>query len=87
MKLPKIDQLAKQGKFSGSVLVVKNSERIFDKAVGFANIERKIPNSLDTKYNLGSMNKMFTAVAIAQLAQLEKRVLSVKVREFKFTRG
>jgi CubicO group peptidase (beta-lactamase class C family) len=30
------------------------------------------PNRLDTKFNLGSMNKMFTAVAVAQLAQQGK---------------
>lgn len=68
----KIDQLAEQDKFSGSVLIAKNGKSIFEKSVGFANIERKIPNNLNTKFNLGSMNKMFTAVAIAQLAQQQK---------------
>jgi CubicO group peptidase (beta-lactamase class C family) len=68
----KIDQLAKQDKFSGSVLIAKNGKSIFEKSVGFANIERRIPNNLNTKFNLGSMNKMFTAVAIAQLAQQQK---------------
>jgi CubicO group peptidase (beta-lactamase class C family) len=68
----KIDQLAEQGKFSGSILIAKYDKSIFEKSVGFANIECKIPNNLDTKFNLGSMNKMFTAVAIAQLAQQDK---------------
>ncbi len=68
----RIDQLAEQGKFSGSVLVAKNDKSIFEKSVGFANIERKIPNNLDTKFNLGSMNKMFTAVAITQPAKQKK---------------
>jgi len=31
-----------------------------------------VPNKVDTKFNLGSMNKMFTAVAIAQLAERGK---------------
>lgn len=68
----RIDQLVEQGKFSGSISVAKNEKSIFEKSAGFANIEGKIPNNLDTKFNLGSMNKMFTAVAIAQLAQQEK---------------
>ncbi len=65
----RIDQLAKQNHFSGSVLVSKKDKTIFAKSVGFSNMERKLPNDIKTKFNLGSMNKMFTAVSIAQLAQ------------------
>ena len=53
--------------FSGSVLVAKNGNPIFQNAYGYANIDAKIPNQLNTKFNLASMNKMFTGVAIAQL--------------------
>ncbi len=67
-----IDELVEQGRFSGCVLVVKNGKPIFRKSVGFADREHEIANCLDTKFNLGSMNKMFTAVAIAQLAQQGK---------------
>ena len=31
-----------------------------------------MPNKINTKFNLGSMNKMFTGVAIVQLAQQRK---------------
>jgi CubicO group peptidase (beta-lactamase class C family) len=34
-----------------------------------ANKDFPAPNRVDTKFNLGSMNKMFTAVAIAQLVE------------------
>jgi D-alanyl-D-alanine carboxypeptidase len=37
------------------------------KAAGVANRDFDVPAKLDTKFNLGSMNKMFTAVAVMQL--------------------
>jgi CubicO group peptidase (beta-lactamase class C family) len=58
--------------FSGSVLVAKDGKPIFLKAYGLASREFNVPNRVDTKFNLGSMNKMFTAVAIAQLVEKEK---------------
>jgi CubicO group peptidase (beta-lactamase class C family) len=67
-----LDELAKQDKFSGVVLVAKDGKPIFEKAYGLANKEKGIPNNTETRFNLGSMNKMFTAVAIAQLAEAGK---------------
>ncbi len=55
--------------FSGAVLIAKDGRPIFKKAYGLADKSAKAPNRTDTKFNLGSMNKMFTAVAIAQLAE------------------
>ena len=58
--------------FSGAVLVAKNGKPIFEQAYGLADRDHKTPNTLDTKFRLGSMNKMFTAVAVVQLAQAGK---------------
>jgi CubicO group peptidase (beta-lactamase class C family) len=63
------DQLAAENKLSGAVLVAKNGVPIASKAAGVANKANGSPIKLDTKFNLGSLNKMFTAVAISQLAQ------------------
>lgn len=60
---------AAAGEFSGVVLIAKNGESIFEKAYGLADREGKVANTLQTKFNLGSMNKMFTGVAIMQLAE------------------
>jgi CubicO group peptidase (beta-lactamase class C family) len=68
----RLNELVNKRKFSGSVLIAKREKPIFSYSSGFANIEKQIFNRLDTKYNLGSMNKMFTAIAIAQLAQQGK---------------
>lgn len=58
--------------FSGAVLLARNDHVVFEKAYGLANKDTNTPNKIDTKFNLGSMNKMFTAVAIAQLAERGK---------------
>jgi len=55
------------GDFSGSVLLAKNGEILFAQAYGLADRERGTENTLDTPINLGSMNKMFTGLAVAQL--------------------
>jgi len=63
---------ATRDQFSGVVLVAKGDRVVFHKAYGNAEKNFCGPNKLDTKFNLGSMNKMFTSVAIAQLVQAGK---------------
>jgi D-alanyl-D-alanine carboxypeptidase len=58
--------------FSGTVLVAKNNQPIFKKAFGVANKTGNVPNRVGTAFSLASMSKMFTAVAIAQLAERGK---------------
>jgi len=58
--------------FSGSVLVAFGNNILFEKAFGEANKDFKALNNVNTKFNLGSMNKMFTSVAIAQLVESGK---------------
>ena len=69
-----LNRLVTKDAFSGAVLVARSGEPIFERAYGEASKSYHAPNAVDTKFNLGSMNKMFTAVAIAQL--VEKSVLS-----------
>lgn len=62
--------------FSGAVIVAKNGKPIFSEAYGFADRDKKIKNTLDTRFRIGSMNKMFTAVATLQLVQSKKLALT-----------
>jgi CubicO group peptidase (beta-lactamase class C family) len=55
--------------FSGAVLLAKDGKVIFNKAYGEAHKDFGMPNRTDTKFNLASLNKMFTSVAIAQLVE------------------
>ncbi len=55
--------------FSGSVLLANNDGVLLERACGEASKRFHVANDTETKFNLGSMNKMFTSVAIAQLAE------------------
>lgn len=63
---------AKQGKFSGTVLIAKEGKIVFDKAYGMANYGWSIPNTVDTKFRLGSISKQFGAAAILKLEEMGK---------------
>lgn len=56
-------------RFSGAVMLARGDEIIFEAVHGEANKDFSVSNRIDTRFNLGSMNKMFTAVAIAQLVE------------------
>jgi len=66
------DSLASDNKLSGVLLVSKDGVTVASKAAGIANKGTGAAIDQNTKFNLGSMNKMFTAVAVAQLAQAGK---------------
>jgi CubicO group peptidase (beta-lactamase class C family) len=72
----KLEQEVAADRFSGAVLLAQNGQPIYSAAFGLADREKKIPNKLDTRFRIGSMNKMFTATSILQLAQAGKLQLT-----------
>ena len=68
----KLEKDSAAGKFSGAALVAKDGKVIFKGAYGMADREKNIPNTLETKFRIGSMNKMFTATSVMQLVQAGK---------------
>ena len=68
----KIYAAAAREAFSGAVLVARRGTVVFSAAEGKADRARGIPNAVDTKFRMGSMNKMFTATAVMQLVQAGK---------------
>jgi CubicO group peptidase (beta-lactamase class C family) len=67
-----VDRLKKSGWFSGTVLVAKGPAVIFTDFAGEANKGDHARINIDTKFNLGSMNKMFTATSAARLVEAGK---------------
>jgi D-alanyl-D-alanine carboxypeptidase len=67
-----LDDASKRDEFSGVVMITRHGAPIFQHAYGFADKVAKTPNQLDTKFNLGSINKVFTRLSIEQLAAAGK---------------
>jgi CubicO group peptidase (beta-lactamase class C family) len=63
---------AKKNLFSGVVAIAKGGRIFFEKAYGPADRDHDVANRTDTRFNMASANKMFTAVAIAQLVERGK---------------
>ncbi|MFX1255532.1 MAG: serine hydrolase domain-containing protein [Promethearchaeota archaeon] len=59
-------------RFSGAVLIAKQGKPIFKEAYGLASKRFNVPNRIDTKFNIGSINKIFTKIAITQLVEKGK---------------
>ena len=76
-----LERFEKADAHSGTTLIAKDGKVIFTHVCGEATKAWHIPNKLDTKFNLGSMNKMFTAVAIAQLVESGKLSFDDTVEE------
>ena len=64
-----LDDLDADGRFSGVVLVARGHDVLFSRAYGLADRAKGVTNRVDTLFNLGSLGKMFTAVAILQLVE------------------
>lgn len=72
-------QLCKTQQFSGVILIAEQGKIILEDACGIANRNFQIPNNVNTKFNLGSVGKLFTSVAIAQLVQQHKITLDTSI--------
>jgi CubicO group peptidase (beta-lactamase class C family) len=68
--------------FSGTVIITKNGSVLLKKAYGLADYEWNIKNTVDTKFQLASVTKQFTATAILQLVEKGKLSLNDKLSKF-----
>ncbi len=68
--------------FSGAILIAHNGKIVLDQAWGRADEVNHIGNTVDTQFCIGSMNKMFTAVAILQLVGRGKLALDKPIATY-----
>jgi len=77
-----LEEQTRADEFSGVVLVAKDGRVVFHEAYGFADREAKVRNQKDTRFNLGSINKSFTRVAVYQLARAGRLDLDDTIKRF-----
>jgi CubicO group peptidase (beta-lactamase class C family) len=77
-----VERMASRDVFSGTVMLAKAGKPLYSAAFGEANKDFGVRNTIDTKFNLGSMNKMFTAVAVMQLVEAGKLSLDDTLGKF-----
>ncbi|MGB3547956.1 MAG: serine hydrolase [Saprospiraceae bacterium] len=72
-KAAQIDEIislyADYGGFNGAAAVSHRDRVIYKKGFGFANMEWDIPNDIDTKFQIASITKSFTAMLVMQLVE------------------
>lgn len=85
-KVEKIDDLLQRyydyNLFNGTVLIADSGEVIYENAFGYANLEWKVPMTVDTKFRIGSISKQFTATIIMQLVEEGKIKLNDKLTDY-----
>jgi len=71
-----LTRLSSDEKFAGTLLVARDGQPLFEKSYSLANRSDNIANTPRTRFNLGSINKQFTSISIAQLAAAGKLATS-----------
>ncbi len=77
-----IESRAADGAFSGVVLIAHQGEPVLTRATGLAERGHHVPVGEDTKFNIGSINKAFTRLAILQLAEAGKIELDAPIARY-----
>jgi len=68
--------------FSGTVLVANKGNIVFERGYGLANETWQVPNSVQTKFNIGSLTKSMTALLVIKLVQEGKLSLTDTIDKY-----
>lgn len=77
----RVDALVAADRFSGIVLIARNGKTLQQKTGGREDRDKGTPVTADTKFRIGSMNKMFTAVTVLRLVQQGKLSLDDRIEK------
>jgi CubicO group peptidase (beta-lactamase class C family) len=77
-----MSRAADYGQFNGAILVVDQGRVVYERAFGLANMELGSPNTIATRFDIASMTKPMTAIAIMQLVQEGRIRLDGKITDY-----
>lgn len=77
-----LDSYLKEKKFNGSVLVGHKGQVVYEKGLGYRNAEDKVPNDVNSIFQIGSITKQFTAAVIMQLQEEGKLSVQDKLSKY-----
>ncbi|MCB0642195.1 MAG: serine hydrolase [Phaeodactylibacter sp.] len=70
------------GWFEGVILIAQNGKTVFEKAYGLADHQTGAPNTMQTKFRIGSINKNYTDILVMQLVEQGKLSLDQTLADF-----
>ena len=78
------DRLSEKNKAMGSLLIAKDGNAVYTRAIGFSHIDgtEKKPLTMANRFRIGSITKMFTAVMTLQLVEEGKLKLTDHLDKF-----
>jgi CubicO group peptidase (beta-lactamase class C family) len=77
-----VDRIAREDGFSGVILIARGDQVLLRKAAGFADRERNLPSTPETRFPLASVTKQFTAAAIMILVDEGKVSLDDPIAKY-----
>jgi D-alanyl-D-alanine carboxypeptidase len=78
------DRLAEKNKAMGTLVIAKDGKVIYSRSIGYARVDEKVkkPLTAESRYRIGSITKMYTAVMIYQLVEEGKLKLTDTLGKF-----
>lgn len=77
-----LDSLEIHDKFMGTVLLASEGKPVFQRAIGYADLDKGLKANTETHYRIGSISKMFTAVLVLQAVEDGILSLDQKLADF-----
>jgi D-alanyl-D-alanine carboxypeptidase len=77
-----IEDYARQHDFHGVVAIARDGKRTYEKSFGWANLAFKVPSTVETRYKIASITKLFTSTLILRLRDRGKLDLDKTIRAY-----